>query len=536
MRFTPARYVASDFVRAVGGVACAALLLVAGPGWMASAAAQGTGTSTSDYCATIQDNPGLVSDCEALLVVRDALGGSLSQHWSISTEISRWTGVTVGGTPGRVTKVEPSPERYWRFDPLTLDGYLPPELGDLPYLTHLNLEGHTLSGEIPPELGNLANLEVLNLAGDWAHLDYDFLSGEIPSELGNLTNLRVLDLSHNNLSGDIPSELVDLPNLEKVYLGHNHFTCIPEGIRGVLKDASQVFFVPYCNGDPGATPRVIRIDLNASRHSPETGESTSFRADVFFTGFPLSYSCELQTKLPGDTTWLEVEGASAVCTWGSSVTKHQAGVYLFRVKTSDQYGKVVYSDPVTITWRAPEPPPNVPSTIVAEQTIELGPGSSNQTVELAWDDGETVAVELRVHDAKPSYVPGSVEVGGDVTYQIDPWESNPRSIIFSRPEHGYIHVTWSYAVPPVENDPVAERTVELGPGSSNQTVELAWDDGETVAIELRVYDAKPSYVPSSIEVGGDVTYQINAWGSNPREAIFTRPGHGHIQVTWSYAQ
>ena len=73
MRFTPARYTASDFVRAVGGVACAALLLVAGPLWMTSAAAQGTGTSTSDYCATIQDNPGLVSDCEALLAIRDAL-------------------------------------------------------------------------------------------------------------------------------------------------------------------------------------------------------------------------------------------------------------------------------------------------------------------------------------------------------------------------------------------------------------------------------------------------------------------------------
>ena len=41
----------------------------------------------------------LVSDCEALLNLRDELAGTAALNWSLDTTITSWGGVTVGGTP-----------------------------------------------------------------------------------------------------------------------------------------------------------------------------------------------------------------------------------------------------------------------------------------------------------------------------------------------------------------------------------------------------------------------------------------------------
>ena len=42
------------------------------------------------------DNPGLVSDCEALLVSRDALAGAATLNWSAYSPIGEWEGVVLG--------------------------------------------------------------------------------------------------------------------------------------------------------------------------------------------------------------------------------------------------------------------------------------------------------------------------------------------------------------------------------------------------------------------------------------------------------
>ena len=49
------------------------------------------------------DNPGLVSDCEALLAARDILAGSAGLNWSADIPIEEWDGITIGGSFGRVT-------------------------------------------------------------------------------------------------------------------------------------------------------------------------------------------------------------------------------------------------------------------------------------------------------------------------------------------------------------------------------------------------------------------------------------------------
>lgn len=155
------------------------------------------------------NNPELVSDCSTLLSARHELGGSTTLNWSAITPISDWNGVTLGGSPQRVTE-------------LNLDNYsqfksIPTALGDLESLQVLSLVGNQLTGSIPTELGSLSNLQVLDLSEN-------DLSGPIPMELNGLSSLQVLNLSRNQLTGPIPATLGDLDNLQELVLNDNRLT------------------------------------------------------------------------------------------------------------------------------------------------------------------------------------------------------------------------------------------------------------------------------------------------------------------------
>ena len=50
------------------------------------------------------NNPGLVSDCEALLASRDTLAGDATLNWSADTPIGEWDGVVIDGALRRVTE------------------------------------------------------------------------------------------------------------------------------------------------------------------------------------------------------------------------------------------------------------------------------------------------------------------------------------------------------------------------------------------------------------------------------------------------
>ena len=182
--------------------------------------------ASQDACVTegaVTDatNTGLVSDYETLLEARDTLAGSGSLNWSEDTSIIEWDGITVGGTPQRVT------ELYLSRNQLT--GEIPSELGGLSKLMTLNLRDNQLTGSIPAQLGNLTNLETL-------YLSRNQLTGEIPSELGGLSKLTILDFSGNQLTGPIPPELGRLANLERLYLIGNELTgSIPSELSGLSK-------------------------------------------------------------------------------------------------------------------------------------------------------------------------------------------------------------------------------------------------------------------------------------------------------------
>ncbi len=167
-----------------------------------------TGTAVPDAA----NNPGLVSDCEALLASRDTLAGTPTLNWSLDTPITGWDGITLEGTPQRVTRL--------RLSRRGLTGEIPQELGDLTNLERLSLQLNRLSGEIPAELGSLANVQYMQL-------HYNELTGEVPPDFGGLASLEILLLDNNQLTGMLPQTMTELTLLRFFYFLDNAGLCAP---------------------------------------------------------------------------------------------------------------------------------------------------------------------------------------------------------------------------------------------------------------------------------------------------------------------
>ena len=180
----------------------------------------------SDAVHSVASNPGLVADCEALLAARDTLAGSRTLNWSGSTAIAAWDGVTLSGSPLRVTSLVLSDSQ--------LTGTIPPELGNLNNLERLNLTRNQLTGDIPPELSLLTNLQLLALGGNQS-------TGPIPTWLGSLAKLQELQLWGNQFTGAIPPELGNLPGLVKLGLSENQLSGPVPTWMGSLADLEELY-------------------------------------------------------------------------------------------------------------------------------------------------------------------------------------------------------------------------------------------------------------------------------------------------------
>ena len=163
-----------------------------------------------------QTNTGLISDCKVLWGLRDDFTGTVTLNWNATTAISSWAGITVSGTPSRVTTIR-FVQRVLPVIPSELNGTLPPELGQLSALQSLSLQAQAFTGSIPPELGDISTLRYLVVSGS-------MLTGSIPPELGRLSNVQQLHIQGNSLTGEIPPELGSLSNLQQLYLSDNSLT------------------------------------------------------------------------------------------------------------------------------------------------------------------------------------------------------------------------------------------------------------------------------------------------------------------------
>ena len=67
-------------------------------------------------------NPKLAADCNTLLALRYKLSGPDTLNWSPAVALARWDGVTVSGTPKRVTRLSLTPYAFTLADLASLDG------------------------------------------------------------------------------------------------------------------------------------------------------------------------------------------------------------------------------------------------------------------------------------------------------------------------------------------------------------------------------------------------------------------------------
>ncbi|XP_027349821.1 putative receptor-like protein kinase At3g47110 [Abrus precatorius] len=183
------------------------------------------------------------TDLEALLdfksrIVEDPF--KIMSIWNDSTHHCNWIGITCNISNGRVT--------YLRLEQLRLGGTLTPFIGNLTYLTILNLLNNSFHGEFPQEVGRLLHLQHLNFS-------FNNFGGSIPSNLSHCTELRVLAAAANNLTGTIPTWIRNLSSLSRISFGLNNFHgSIPHEV-GLL--SSLTALVLYGNFLTGTVPYSI---------------------------------------------------------------------------------------------------------------------------------------------------------------------------------------------------------------------------------------------------------------------------------------
>ena len=124
-------------------------------------------------------NDALVGDCGSLLELQDTLAGTATLNWGAARAMTSWTGVTVGGTPQRVTGLSLANSG--------LTGELSGPLGDLTGLTELRLNGNSLTGMVPSKTALLTGLTHVYLASN-------AFTGCLPPSLRTVTNNDIASL------------------------------------------------------------------------------------------------------------------------------------------------------------------------------------------------------------------------------------------------------------------------------------------------------------------------------------------------------
>ncbi|XP_062180849.1 leucine-rich repeat receptor-like serine/threonine-protein kinase RGI4 [Phragmites australis] len=189
--------------------ACALLMLCAG----CAAAVDEQGAALLAWKATLRGadaladwKPSDASPCRWTGVACDADGGV--------TELSLQFVDLFGGVPANLTAVGATLARLVLIG-ANLTGPIPPGLGELPALAHLDLSNNALTGPIPAGLCRPGSkLETL-------YLNSNRLEGAIPDAIGNLMSLRELIVYDNQLAGKIPAAIGRMASLEVFRGGGN---------------------------------------------------------------------------------------------------------------------------------------------------------------------------------------------------------------------------------------------------------------------------------------------------------------------------
>ncbi|XP_062081262.1 receptor-like protein 7 [Humulus lupulus] len=136
-----------------------------------------------------------------------------------------------------------------------LNGILPYSIGDLKFLSVLDLSNCNFSGTIPSSVKNMSHLSSLDLSFNnfdgqlpptllimpslqSLSLSFNQFTSPltIPSSVKNMSRLPSLDLSHNNFDGQLPPALFIMPSLQSLSVSYNHFNgplTIPSSVKNL---------------------------------------------------------------------------------------------------------------------------------------------------------------------------------------------------------------------------------------------------------------------------------------------------------------
>ncbi len=179
------------------------------------------GLDQADFDAFCADGTGECivtpqSEIDALMAIYNATDGDnwrFNTNWGVGDPFNNdWYGVTCN-SEGHVTQLI--------FLQNNLNGSIPPEIEDLPYLTSFHSHYNSISS-LPSEIGSLTNLTLLRIA--YYGINPGFVS--IPDEIYNLTGLTVLGLEGVGLT-EIPPEIANLVNLQTFYAYQNQIPELP---------------------------------------------------------------------------------------------------------------------------------------------------------------------------------------------------------------------------------------------------------------------------------------------------------------------
>ena len=98
----------------------------------------------------------------------------------------------------------------------------------------LDLSGKGIS-VLPPEIGQLTSLTHLNLSNSYNTKNKNQLT-ELPPEIGQLTNLQSINLDNNQLT-TLPEAIGQLTNLRSLNFDNNGLTTLPEAISNRSSNA-----------------------------------------------------------------------------------------------------------------------------------------------------------------------------------------------------------------------------------------------------------------------------------------------------------
>ncbi len=165
------------------------------------------GDAQENFCNRVTTIP--LVECQALVAIYRTTAGDNwlnNTGWLVGTDPCTWFGIMCAG--GSVVSVDLRSNQ--------LAGSIPPEVGNLAALQHLEIDSNQLVGAIPPSFGQLAQLQELSLKENQ-------LTGQIPIELTTLSNLQRLRISYNGLSGPLPGEIGEMSGLTELTADGNAF-------------------------------------------------------------------------------------------------------------------------------------------------------------------------------------------------------------------------------------------------------------------------------------------------------------------------